>query len=76
MSLFSSTEVSPRRRSLSSVPGSEKSGIVENPNLSPFRVAVSEASVAVAIAITGTSGHPPAGGLCGFSFIQDIVVPA
>ncbi|CAF89907.1 unnamed protein product, partial [Tetraodon nigroviridis] len=30
---------SPRRRSLSSVPGSEKSGTVENPNLSPFRVA-------------------------------------
>lgn len=36
---------SPRRRSLSSVPASHKSGIMENPNLSPFKVSVSIATI-------------------------------
>lgn len=42
---------SPRRRSLSSGPGSEKSGLVENPHLSPFKVSVSEAPTAVSVGI-------------------------
>lgn len=80
MPLFFSTEVSPghspRRRSLASVPGSEKSGLVESPNVSPFKVSVSEASVTLSLSgsptpegatlqevrgVTGSQGHRSAG---------------